>query len=218
MSAVLRSTNAPKRSFGTGPNQFSGPRGGKQGAASVALWLFIMVASALFALFITAYTMRMSQADWFSIALPWQLWLSTVLLMAGSSLLQWSNAAARNADWRNAHRLFLAGGVCALVFLVSQLWGWQNLLAAHVMPSGNPAASFFYLLTAMHGLHVTGGVLAWGLTGRRIAHTNPDNAGFAWRAALCARYWHFLLAVWVVLFAVLGCLTPDMARFICGVK
>jgi len=38
----------------------------------------------------------------------------------------------------------------------------------------------------------------------------------AWRIALCARYWHFMLAVWLVLFALLGWVTPEVARFICG--
>ena len=40
--------------------------------------------------------------------------------------------------------------------------------------------------------------------------------GSAWRIALCARYWHFMLAVWLVLFALLSWVTPEVARFICG--
>jgi cytochrome c oxidase subunit 3 len=95
------------------------------------------------------------------------------------------------------------------------LWGWQALQTAHVVPSGNPAAGFFYMLTALHGLHVAGGLIAWGVT-TRSART--DLAGFSWRVALCARYWHFLLVVWLALFAVLGWLTPEVARFICGVR
>lgn len=94
-----------------------------------------------------------------------------------------------------------------------QLWAWQALLGAQVMPAGNPAGSFFYLLTAMHGLHLMGGLVGWAWT----AHAAwPDPARSAWRIALCARYWHFMLAVWLVLFVLLGWVTPEVARFICG--
>jgi cytochrome c oxidase subunit 3 len=171
------------------------------------------VATALFSLFIVAYVMRMSGDDAITITLPWQLWLSSALLVAGSVALQWAVGASRGRDAMRARRLLLAGGLCAVGFLCVQLWAWQSLLGAQVMPAGNPAGSFFYLLTAMHGLHLAGGLAAWTWT----AHDAwPDPARAAWRIALCARYWHFMLAVWLVLFALLGWVTPEVARFICG--
>lgn len=175
-------------------------------AAGIGLWVFIGVASALFALFLAAYVMRMDGTDWSPIALPWQAWLSTGLLLAGSLALQGAAAAARAARAARAQGLFLAGGVAALAFLASQLWAWQALLAMQVTLAGNPAASFFYLLTAMHGLHVAGGLVGWAWAAR----------GASWRIALCARYWHFLLAVWLLLFGALGWLTPAVVRYLCG--
>lgn len=188
---------------------------GGAAAAGIGLWVFMAVATSLFSLFIAAYVMRMNQTDWTAIAMPWQLWLSTALLVAGSVLLQQASAAARAALSARARFLLLAGGLCALAFLLVQLWAWQTLQAIHVMPAGSPAASFFYLLTAMHGLHVAGGIGAWGWVARS-AWREPTHV--AWRIALCARYWHFLLAVWVVLFATLGWLTPEAVRFICGTR
>ena len=185
-------------------------------AASIGLWVFMGVATALFSLFITAYVMRMSGSDAVSLALPWQLWLSSALLVAGSVTLQQAGAAARGASAARTRRLLLAGGVCALAFLCVQLWAWQALLAAQVMPAGNPGGSFFYLLTAMHGLHVLGGLAGWAWTARAAWRPAMVPAELAWRIALCARYWHFMLAVWIVLFAMLGWLTPEVARFICG--
>jgi cytochrome c oxidase subunit 3 len=185
-------------------------------ALDTGLWVFIGVAGTLFALFLTAYAMRMDSADWSTIALPHQLWLSSTLLLAGSVLLQRASAAARVARWPVARMLLLAGGVCAMAFIGVQLWAWQSLLTARVTLAGNPAASFFYVLTALHGLHVLGGLIAWSAT-MPLASVQPaDPARAAIRIALCARYWHFLLAVWVVLFAALGWLTPDVVRFICG--
>ena len=188
---------------------------GRTTAGSVGLWVFMGVASTLFALFLTAYVMRMAEPDWSPIALPWQLVLSTVLLALGGVLLQLAAGAARAAQWPHARRLLAAGGVGAFAFLAMQLWAWQALVAQSVVLSGNPSASFFYLLTTMHGLHVLGGVLAWALTAR--ASLQPrDPVRCAAHIALCARYWHFLLAVWLMLYAAMAWLTPEMARVICG--
>jgi cytochrome c oxidase subunit 3 len=188
-------------------------RYGRGAAAGIGLWVFIGMASSLFALFIMAYAMRMDSGDWSAIAMPWQLWLSTALLVAGSGLLQRASTAARGSRRAQARALLWAGGACALAFLGVQLWAWQTLQAARVLPAGNPAASFFYLLTAMHGLHVMGGLAGWMVT---VQGVDRAPAASAWRIALCARYWHFLLAVWLVLFATLGWLTPEIVRFICG--
>jgi cytochrome c oxidase subunit 3 len=188
-------------------------------ALDTGLWAFIAVASTRFALCLTAYVMRMDGADWSTIALPRQLWLSSALLLVGSVLLQRAGTAARAARWPAAQILLLAGGACAMAFIGAQLWAWQSLLAARVMPAGNPAASFFYVLTALHGLHVLGGLIAWAATLASLpsaSQPSSDPERAASRVALCARYWHFLLAVWAVLFVTLGWLTPDVVRFICG--
>ncbi len=173
---------------------------GKQTNTSVALWFFIAVASSLFLLFSAAYVMRMNGNDWSMIDLPWQLWLSTGLLTLTSVLL-----AAANKT-KNPYPLMASWG-SAVLFLFAQLWVWKVLQASHITASGNPAASFFYLLTAMHGLHVLGGLVALFITIR-----TPS----ALRIKLCARYWHFLLIVWLVLFAMLSGLTPHLVRIICG--
>ena len=184
------------------------PRPSPAGAA-VGLWVFMGTAGILFLLFVAAYLMRMEGGDWSAIAMPWQLWLSTGLLIAGSMAMQGSARAAQRRHWRRTHGLLWAGGACAWAFLGVQLWAWQALYAAQVMPAGNPAASFFYLLTALHCLHVAGGLAAWVMA--VVGSLRPGQG-----IGLCARYWHFLLAVWVLLFATLGGVTPQVVRFICG--
>jgi len=176
-------------------------------AVGVALWVFIGVASTLFSLFLAAYVMRMDSRDWSPIVLPWQTWLSSALLVAGSVLLERASRVAHRGNADAAQRLLLAAGGCAIVFVCTQLWSWQVLQAERVALVGNPAASFFYLLTALHGLHVIGGLVGWS-----VALRSPS----PWRTMLLARYWHFLLAVWAVLFAALGWLTPEIVAFICG--
>ena len=64
------------------------------------------------------------------------------------------------------------------------------------------ATGFFYLLTAVHGLHVLGGLVAWGRSTRR-AWKGRDLERLRLSVELCAIYWHFLLGVWIVLFVLL---------------
>jgi cytochrome c oxidase subunit 3 len=173
-------------------------------ALSIGLWVFIGVASTLFGLFLAAYVMRLAGGDSTVIALPPQLWLSTALLVLASVLMQRAVTAPR------ARMLLAQAGSCALAFLAAQCWAWLALQSANVVVAGNPAASFFYLLTALHGLHVAGGLVAWGAT---LRSDDPPR----WRIALCARYWHLLLAVWLALYAAFIWITPDVARVICGV-
>lgn len=184
-------------------------------ALGLGVWVMIGVGSALFGLFLAAYVMRMDGGDWTPIALPWQLWLSTALLVLASLVLHRAAGAAGAAQAEAARTALWAGGVLAFAFLAVQAWAWTALRAAQVMPVGNPAASFFFLLTALHGLHVLGGLVGWAVALRALARA-PQTQAAAWRLGLCARYWHFLLAVWVVLFAALGWLTPELVAYLCG--
>lgn len=189
---------------------------GRAAAASAGLWVFMGVASALFALFVTAYVMRMAEPDAAAIALPSLLWLSTGALLLGSVALALAGRAAQRSQWHRARALYGAGGVLALAFVAVQVAAWQGLLDAQVRLAGNPGASFFYLLTAMHGLHVLGGLAAWARTAWACRRAGADPVRCAAHVALVARYWHFLFALWVALFATLAWLTPELARAICG--
>ena len=171
-------------------------------AAGIGLWVFIGVAGTLFTLFLAAYVMRMESADWWPIPMPWQTWLSTAVLIAGSFSLHRSTVEARAARQDAARSWLLAGGVLAFVFLAAQLWAWQSLRAAGVVVTGNPSASFFYMLTALHGLHVIGGLIAFVIFLIRTTMGRFTRAQ-ASSAIVVSYYWHFVDAVWIALFAMI---------------
>ncbi|SFC35744.1 cytochrome c oxidase subunit 3 [Cupriavidus sp. OV038] len=220
MNAESIATQAPSGVFRVsreGPN--GGPGGGGamhdrevRAPGSVGLWAFIGVVTSLFSLFLVAFAMRMDSPDWHRVALPWQVWLSTGLLAAASVAMQVSTRAARAGQMERARRALRLGGLGAAAFVASQLWAWQALYALHVVPANNPAGSFFYLLTAMHGLHVVGGLVAFAY----VAMDRGSGTRTVTRIGLCTRYWHFLLALWIVLLGALGWLTPEIVRYICG--
>ena len=68
---------------------------------SVALMTFIAVATSVFALFISAYTIRMEEPDWRPVAEPALLWANTVVLILASIVYHWTrNAAVKGIDAR----------------------------------------------------------------------------------------------------------------------
>ena len=188
------------------------------GAGGVGLWVFIGVVSMLFFLFSAAYLMRMAAGDWVVLpAPPWQLWCSTALLALGSLTWQLAARTAGTAEAmalsaaRPAHAAHgvLVGAAClaSLAFLAMQLWAWQAMRVNYPV-AANPSNSFFYLITGLHGLHVIGGLLAAGLVWLRARSRGA--------IALCARYWHFLLVLWLAMFGLLFLITPERVQIICG--
>jgi len=177
--------------------------------AKIGLGVFLAVVGSLFALFISAYSMRMNMVDWRTVPMPRLLWFNTAVLVLSSVALQWAHMAARRNDIDGVIVGLCAGGASAVTFLIGQLLAWRELSVAGYFLASNPANSFFYLITAVHGLHLMGGLVAVGRTTAKV-----------WRGAavtqvrlsveLCAIYWHFLLLVWLVLLGLLTGWTDNL--------
>ncbi len=170
--------------------------------AKIGLLSFIAVVTSLFALFLSAYLMRMKLGDWRPLAEPNLLWLNTAVLVLASVAFQSARGAARRGQPLTVKIGLLVGGACTILFLFGQLMAWQQLNASGFFMTGNPANSFFYLLTALHGLHLLGGLWVWGRTTMRIL-TGADAESVRLSVELCTVYWHYLLLVWIGLFALL---------------
>jgi len=179
-------------------------------AAKIGLGVFLAVVGSLFALFISAYSMRMALTDWRALPVPRVLWFNTAVLIVSSGALQSAVIATRRDDRDGMLFGLLAGAVSAMVFLIGQLLAWQQLNAAGYFLAANPANAFFYLITAAHGLHVLGGLVALGRTTVR-AGRGAGAAKLRLGVELCAMYWHFLLLVWLVLMALLTGWADDVA-------
>ena len=170
--------------------------------AKLGLRVFLGVATVLFSLLVIAYADRMAFADWRHMPTPLLLWLSTAILIVSSVSLQWASVGASRGQMDVMVKGLYFGGVTAVGFLISQLLAWQQLAALGYYSAANPSVAFFYLVTALHGLHVLGGMVALGRTGVKVRR-GVDFEHLRLGLELCATYWHFLLAVWLVLFGLL---------------
>jgi len=83
----------------------------------------------------------------------------------------------------------------------------------------NPGSSYFFLFTGVHGLHLLGGLVVLLRPLRAMWHKASARALLG-SLKLCAIYWHYLLAVWLLLFLLLT-RSPETYRYLaalCGLE
>jgi len=139
--------------------------------------------------------------DWVAFSFPRILWVNTLILVASSFTIQ---AARRylHQDQRAAFKRWwaLTTGL-GILFLGGQLIAWRQLAEQGVFLVTNPSSSFFYVLTAAHGLHLVGGILALLYVSQRNWQRSRMSLGTATDVA--SIYWHFMDGLWVFLLALL---------------
>ena len=172
--------------------------GRRPSAGGIGLSVYFAVALVMFSLLGAAYVMRMGlhasmghADDWVAMPDPPLLWINSGILAANS--IAWE-IARRSFDNGRTVRAAATGTALGLAFLIGQWLLWRHYLAQGYYLSSNPANAFFYLLTALHGLHILGGFVAaaWVLAAHNLHNVR-----------LCAVYWHFLLFIWILIAALL---------------
>ena len=93
--------------------------------------------------------------------------------------------------------------IAGALFVSGQIYEYANLVSDHLSISSSGYGSAFYLTTGFHGLHVTGGLIAFLLIiGRSFAAKRFGQAE-ATSAIVTSYYWHFVDVVWIALFIVI---------------
>ena len=141
-------------------------------AAKIGLGVFLAVVGSLFALFISAYSMRMNMVDWRTLPVPALLWFNTGVLVLSSVALQWAHMAARRDDIDGVIVGLCAGGASAVTFLIGQLLAWRQLSGARVFRGVQ--SSQFVLLPDHRGARAAS-------DGRPGGPRQNDGQGVAWR-------------------------------------
>jgi cytochrome c oxidase subunit 3 len=178
-----------------------GPHGGftvTHSPKRVALRVFLGVVGSIFFLLFVAYRIRMDYPDWRPMPLPSILWMNTAILVMASVVMQWTRSRAERELDGPLRIGMLVSGLLTAAFIGGQLLAWSELTNAGYALSANPANAFFYLLTAVHGLHVLGGLWVWfRATARAFGKDGAESVTSS--VQLCATYWHFLLLVWLLM-------------------
>jgi cytochrome c oxidase subunit 3 len=126
----------------------------------------------------------------------------TVILVLSSITCQLGVFAAEKGDVFALRRWFTITFVMGLIFVLGQANEYRNLVGEGVKLNGDGYGSMFYLTTGFHGLHVTGGLIAFIVYMIRttMGRFTPAQAT---SAIVVSYYWHFVDVVWIALYAMI---------------
>jgi cytochrome c oxidase subunit III len=139
--------------------------------------------------------------DWVAFTFPRILWLNTLILLGSSFTIQIARRHLRERERAAFRRWWSITTSLGILFIAGQVIAWRQLAHQGVFLVTNPSSSFFYVLTAAHGLHLLGGILALlYVSGRNWQRARISQATATDVASI---YWHCMDGLWVFLFALL---------------
>jgi cytochrome c oxidase subunit 3 len=145
--------------------------------------------------------------EWRPFDLPLQVWMSTAIIVASSVTYIRAERAIRDQIQQNAKIWLIVTTILGAAFVSSQILVWFSLVKRGVYVQSNPYAGFFYILTALHAVHVAGGIIALGYV-VLMAWERPRFVAAIDRvkeiAGAVGWYWHFMGILWIVLLVLLG--------------
>ncbi|MGA7223937.1 MAG: cytochrome c oxidase subunit 3 [Candidatus Acidiferrales bacterium] len=191
-----------------------GSRVGAQAQKSeTGMWVAVSAISMSFAAFTSAMIVRQDASnDWQHFPLPRVLYFNTLLLLASSVTLELTRQRIAGVQRGAAgsvkaplasgtYWMYVTAGL-GLAFLLGQILAWRNLAAQGLFLATNPSSSFFYVFTALHGVHLLGGIGGLIYVLRKLIRTN-GSAEYSGLGAFSI-YWHFMDILWVYLLLLLA--------------
>ena len=164
--------------------------------AMVSILMFFMVLAAAF------LVLRVENLHkWSGVRLPWILWVNTAVLLASSATLELARRKLQMDSLRGFRQLWALTTALGLVFVAGQVVAWRQLAARGVYLTSGLAGSFFYVFTALHAVHLLGGICALLYVGLRKFETARISRSAA--AEVTSYYWHFMDGLWLFLLVLL---------------
>ena len=197
----------------------------KAKALKALLWLGIVSIIMLFAGLTSAYIVRQGEGKWVVFALPKLFKLSSVIIIISSVSMQWGLMSVKKNNIKSLITAMLITVVLGFGFIVSQYYAWSELyhngivFTGHIsdiktdfkyIPSGketalessdtgNVAASFLYVITGLHVVHLLVGILVLIVVFSRALMRKYSSINYG-GVKMCSIYWHFLGGLWLYLF------------------
>ena len=161
----------------------------------VSILMFFMAMASAF-----IYT-RANSNRWVPLHLPWFIWINTAVLLLSSVTMELSRRRLAFGDIRQFRKFWFVATALGILFLIGQLVAWRQFVLAGFYVSTNQASSFFYIFTALHGLHLLGGICALLYVSFRKFEKAKVSRSVA--AEVASYYWHFMDGLWIFLLALL---------------
>ena len=171
----------------------------------LALWVALMSLVMMFTALTSAYVVRRAAGNWLEFDIPVLFYVNTLVIIASSITLHAAYVAFKREATLAFKALLSVSFLLGIAFVVLQLLGWDELAAAGVELTLNPAGDFIYAISGLHALHVIGGiaVLAVALIFAFLKGTEQSPARQL-RLELTLTYWHFVDILWIYLIVFLS--------------
>ena len=127
--------------------------------------------------------------------------INTTVLVLSSVTCQLGVFAAERGDVKGLRRWFTITFLMGAFFIGGQVYEYSNLVRDHISLSSRAYGSVFYITTGFHGLHVTGGLIAFLVVLVRTFRAQRFGHKQATTAIVVSYYWHFVDIVWIALFS-----------------
>ena len=170
----------------------------------LAMWIFLSSECLLFGALIATYLLYRDRSKGLSASsvynIPFTSATSFILLMSSLTMVL-ALAAIQRGDYRRTKIWIIATALFGMTFIGGQIYEFTEFTRKGLTVSSNLFGSSFYLLTGIHGLHVTIGIIwllsLWGLVSQgKLQQRHSETIEIA------GLYWHFVDVVWIVIFTV----------------
>jgi cytochrome c oxidase subunit III len=167
------------------------------------LWIALVSIIMMFAGLTSAYIVRMAEGNWEHIELPQLFYFSTAVIIISSITINQAWKAAKNNNNQQLLNFIIITFILGLTFGVLQYLAWGKLVEQGYYfaggTGGGASASYLYVLSGLHLLHVFGGLIALIVVFFR-ASKGIYKSGNLLGLQMCTIYWHFLDFLWIYLF------------------
>jgi cytochrome c oxidase subunit III len=174
-------------------------------AARSGIWIAIFAITMSFAALTSALMVRQGSGDWKHIDLPRIIFLNTAFLLISSGTFEMARrrvTQGTKSQTRAGLPLLMVTLALGLLFVAGQYLVWRQLAAQALYLATTSNSSFFYVLTAMHALHLLGGMAALTYLIGRIASSHVSFRWTLFEATII--YWHFMGGLWLYLLVVIA--------------
>lgn len=185
-------------------------------AVGTIVWLSseLMFFAALFAMYFTIRAVQgpsiWSQSTEF-LSIPFAAVNTTILVLSSVTCQFGVFAAERFQNFRTGslfqinkwgmREWFSLTFMMGAFFVAGQIYEYAMLISEGLTLSSNAYGSVFYITTGFHGLHVTGGLIAFLIVMVRVSKARRFTHQQATTAIVVSYYWHFVDVVWIALFS-----------------
>ena len=185
-------------------NKHTGKTFGLSNQMSAVIIIF-GVSTAIFSLIFTAYLYSIPpEQDTTLILKNKLLWFNTLVLIFVTYFFNKISKDLKNNFTNKIKNNMIAVGVFSYLFLFLQVIFWYQLMTEGHFVTTNTYFSSYYVFTALHGLHLLGGLFFWGKISSRIfVLKKEDYVKESTNLQALSIYWLFLFIVWLVFFGLM---------------